>query len=74
MKSVIVRRYTGTQIVYTSAIAALNLKLVFKNIRVCTTLEKYLKRDFWVLRRYIFFYFVQWAALDKFGMFDLFLS
>ena len=40
------RIYTGTQIVYTSAIAALNLKLVFKNICVYITLEKHLEREF----------------------------
>jgi hypothetical protein len=43
-KSAIDRRYTGTKIVYTSAIAAVNWKLVSKNIHVYMTLEKHLKR------------------------------
>jgi len=47
MKSVTDRSYTGTQIVYTSAIAALNWKLVFfLNICVYMTLEKHLQRQF----------------------------
>jgi hypothetical protein len=46
MKSVIDRSYTGTEIVYASAIAALNWKLVFKNIVVYMTLEKHLNRKF----------------------------
>jgi len=46
MKSVIDRSYTGTKILYTSAIAALNMKLVFKNIRVYMILEKHMKREF----------------------------
>jgi len=37
--------YRGNPIVYTSAIAALNLTLVFKNIRVYMTIEKHLKRE-----------------------------
>jgi hypothetical protein len=44
MKLVIDRKYTGTEVVYASAIAALNWKLGFKNIHVYMTLEKYLKR------------------------------
>jgi len=79
MRSVIGRRYAGTQILCTSAIAALNEKLVFKNIHVYLTLEKHLKREFQVLRRYIFyvmyifFNFVQWVAFGKISMFDLVL-
>jgi hypothetical protein len=46
MKSVIDRSYTGTEIVCASAIAALNWKLVFKNVHVYMTLEKHLNREF----------------------------
>ena len=48
MKSVIDRSFTGTQIVCTSAIAALNWKLFFffLNIRVYMTLVKHLQRQF----------------------------
>jgi hypothetical protein len=45
-KSVIDGSYAGIQIVYTSAIAALNYKLVFKYVRVHITLEKYMKKEF----------------------------
>ena len=45
MKSVIDRSYTGTQILHTSALAALKYKLIFKNIPVYMTLEKHLRRE-----------------------------
>jgi len=66
MKSLIYRRNTGNQIVYTTAIASLNYKLVLKNIRLYLTLEKHLKRQFLGLNEihilyyvHISFYFVQ---------------
>ena len=45
MISVVNRKYALTQIVYISALAAIKLKLIFKNIRVYVTLEEHLKRE-----------------------------
>jgi len=46
MKSVIDRSYTGTQILYTSAIATFNEKLVFKKYSCIHDIGETLQREF----------------------------
>jgi hypothetical protein len=72
--------YTGTEIVYTSAIAVLNWKLVFKDICVYMTLEEMFEKRVLGLGEihiscYVhIFNFLQWAAFEIFVMFNLVLT